>query len=336
MHADIERKNQLYILDGAVLENIDALNNLDIPLEKEPLLQVLSKLSVLLKANKWESGGDEAKIRNKYTDALLEKYRLAVQELEIIDSDDPHLENYKRIYSKQKRRRFFKVYQSVLIALSMIIGGAYLMALADSPTATLSYTLIFIIALSFIIGVITYIKYWLKKKHAPMNSNKSRKFQPAVLIEEVSQQESNFSNVEEELNMQSPIFFDLNENGRIETRLASIWNKYQCLDYDFINLLYMRENDRDKMLKSDENFIREQLELTYETIRKINPLVIVFFTDYCRYLIFGADRWIDPVTEIDNHYIIRGTNIPVFFSDDITILDTVERGELINKIRKLL
>lgn len=234
VHADIERKNQLYILDGAVLENIDALNNLDIPLEKEPLLQVLSKLSVLLKANKWESGGDEAKIRNKYTDALLEKYRLAVQELEIIDSDDPHLENYKRIYSKQKRRRFFKVYQSVLIALSMIIGGAYLMALADSPTATLSYTLIFIIALSFIIGVITYIKYWLKKKHAPMNSNKSRKFQPAVLIEEVSQQESNFSNVEEELNMQSPIFFDLNENGRIETRLASIWNKYQCLDYDFI------------------------------------------------------------------------------------------------------
>ena len=108
VHADIERKNQLYILDGAVLENIDALNNLDIPLEKEPLLQVLSKLSVLLKANKWESGGDEAKIRNKYTDALLEKYRLAVQELEIIDSDDPHLENYKRIYSKQKRRRFFQ------------------------------------------------------------------------------------------------------------------------------------------------------------------------------------------------------------------------------------
>ena len=56
----------------------------------------------------------------------------------------------------------------------------------------------------------------------------------------------------------------------------------------------------------------------------------------CRYLIFGADRWIDPVTEIDNHYILRGTNIPVFFYDDITILDTVERGELINKIRKLL
>ena len=46
---------------------------------------------------------------------------------------------------------------------------------------------------------------------------------------------------------------------------------------------------------SDENFIREQLELTYETIRK-STLVIVFFTDYCRYLIFGADRWIDPVT----------------------------------------
>ena len=68
------------------------------------------------------------------------------------------------------------------------------MALADSPTAILSYTLIFVIALSFIIGVIFYIKYWLKKKQAPLNSNKSRKSQPVVLIEEVSQQESNFSN----------------------------------------------------------------------------------------------------------------------------------------------
>lgn len=65
-------------------------------------------------------------------------------------------------------------------------------------------------------------------------------------------------------------------------------------------------------------------------------MVIIFFTDYCRYLIFGADRWIDPVTEVDDHYILRGTDIPVLFSDDITILNASERKELINKIRNVL
>ena len=408
-HADIDRKNQLYVLDGAVLKNIDALNNLDISLEKESLLQLLSKLSVLLKVNKWESGGDEKKIRNRYTDALLEKYRLAVQELEIIDPDDPHLESYKRIYSKQKRRRFLKVYQSAIIALSMIMVGAYLIALAGSPTATLSYTVIFAIAVSFFIGIIAYIRHLLKKKHPSMYPHESIEFQPVVHVEETSHQESYYANSKEEINIQSSIFFDLNENGRIEKRLALIWNKYQGLDYDFIsrkplfaadgvresvlfvginptydhrddeimlhsadgkslmygsfyqrddapeyfksleefaaslgkgytqiNLLYVRENDRNMVLKSDENYIREQLELTYETISRINPVVIIFFTDYCRYLIFGADRWIDPVTEVDDHYILRGTDIPVLFSDDITILNASERKELINKIRNVL
>ena len=395
--AEIERKNQLYAIDGAVLENIDALNDLDIPLEKEPLLQVLFKLSVLLKANKWESGNDEAKIRNKYTDCLLEKFRLAVQELEIIDPEDPHLNSYKLTYSKQKRRRFLKVHQSAIIALSVTIGGFYLLALAAFPAVTLSRTLFCAIAIGCIIGLIVYTEYLFKqKKRSSSMQSKNKENQPIV-------------DTEKEIKEQSFVFFDLNKNGRIEKRLAAIWEKYRSSNCDLtnrkplfaadgvrdsilfvgvnpaydhkddeimihsedgeslmygsfyqrddapeyfkdlekfaaslgkrytqINLLYVRENDRDTLIKSDEIFIREQLELTYETIRQINPVAIVFFTDYCHQLIFGAERWIAPNSGVDGRYILRGTNIPAFFSDDITILEVSQREALINKIRKAL
>ena len=50
--AELDRKNQLYAIDGAVLKNIDALNSNPIPSDKEGLLQMLSELSVQLKANK--------------------------------------------------------------------------------------------------------------------------------------------------------------------------------------------------------------------------------------------------------------------------------------------
>ena len=45
-----ERKNQLYAVDSAVLENIDLLNSQAIPTDKQELLQFLSVLAVQLKA----------------------------------------------------------------------------------------------------------------------------------------------------------------------------------------------------------------------------------------------------------------------------------------------
>ena len=106
--------------------------------------------------------------------------------------------------------------------------------------------------------------------------------------------------------------------------------------YTHINLLYARENDRDALLHSNSDFIREQLELTYDTIVKITPLAIFFFSDYCREMIFGADRWVDPATEQDGHYILRGTNIPIFFTDDITIIDDASRMALIRKLKTII
>jgi hypothetical protein len=67
-----------------------------------------------------------------------------------------------------------------------------------------------------------------------------------------------------------------------------------------------------------------------------NKKCYVFFSDYCKDMIFGADRWIDPKTETKGHYILRGTNIPIFFSDDITVKDESSRNSLLEKIKSTI
>jgi len=96
-----------------------------------------------------------------------------------------------------------------------------------------------------------------------------------------------------------------------------------------------RENDRNLLLQSNPNFIREQLELTYKLIGIIKPKVILFFTSLCKDLIYGADRWVNPRSNRDGVYTLNGTNIPVIFCEDITTLDTVEQRNLIRQIKTL-
>lgn len=103
-----------------------------------------------------------------------------------------------------------------------------------------------------------------------------------------------------------------------------------------MNLLYAPENNRDLLLRTNSDFIREQLELSYDTIVKINPVAIVFFTDYCKRLIFGADRWVNPATEKNGAFILNGTKIPVFFSEDVTTLNAMQQQELIQQIKSAL
>lgn len=84
-----------------------------------------------------------------------------------------------------------------------------------------------------------------------------------------------------------------------------------------INLLYAHENDRNKLVQSNSDFIREQLELTYESIRMMKPKMIVFLSDYCRTLVYGTDRWTRP-SKKGIYDVLHGTEIPVIFTDDIT------------------
>ena len=402
--AEIERKNQLYAVDGAVLRNIDILNSQPIPSDKTKLLQMLSELSVQLKANKWETKGDEASIRNKYTEALLEKYTQCVRELEIMDINEPRLEYYKNIITKAKRNRFWKKYGNWITAFILMSSGILLLLFLNNP--------LLIVPFAIFIGIIFFVwsMFWLlrkknKKRQAikPTGAGTEKKKYNKTPRQPISKEEIIVDDTDS-------VFFDLNEDGRIEKRLAQIWQKYQRLvpndlikrkpifsadgvwdsilyvgvnpsynpnddavfipssdnqslmygsfykrddapdyfkyleefafmvgkGYTHINLLYTRENNRDTLLKCNSDYIREQLELTYDTIIKINPVVILFFSDYSRNIIYGADRWVDPSTERDGHYILRGTNIPIFFTDDITALDDTSRMSLIKKIRTII
>ena len=106
--------------------------------------------------------------------------------------------------------------------------------------------------------------------------------------------------------------------------------------YAHMNLLYVRENDRDALMKVNPDFIREQLELTYDTITLLKPKAILFFTDYCKNLIFGKGRWVNPETFKNGHYILNGTDIPVIFCEDITTMSGSSLDNLADVVRNSL
>ena len=106
--------------------------------------------------------------------------------------------------------------------------------------------------------------------------------------------------------------------------------------YAHMNLLYVRENDRDALMKVNPDFIREQLELTYDTIALLKPKAILFFTDYCKNLIFGKGRWVNPETFNNGHYILNGTDIPVIFCEDITTMSGSSLDNLAVVVRNSL
>ena len=106
--------------------------------------------------------------------------------------------------------------------------------------------------------------------------------------------------------------------------------------YAHMNLLYVRENDRDALMKVNPDFIREQLELTYDTITLLKPKAILFFTGYCKNLIFGKGRWVNPETFNNGHYILNGTDIPVIFCEDITTMSGRSIDNLVDVVRNSL
>ncbi|MEA5099786.1 MAG: hypothetical protein VB011_04605 [Bacteroidales bacterium] len=110
------------------------------------------------------------------------------------------------------------------------------------------------------------------------------------------------------------------------------------LPYSHLNLLYARENNRAKLLSCDHNFIREQLELSYDTISILKPKIIIFFTSYCKDLIFGADRWVDPISHNVNFdsYILKGLNIPVIFTEDLNTMSNIDVIKLEERVKNII
>jgi len=395
------QKEQLWLLDSAVLENIDKVAAYRISNEKEELLQQLSELSVQLKANKWRGtlNNEEAEVRNKFSDALFEKYKQCLRTLQAIAPDEPQLEHYEKTRKRTNLRKYIRTYPIWIGLGFLLIFVSLALWISSLDNNELNLLLVIVIAVVIItISLRLYFKTRSKKI-------KKEKF----LQHNQPKQETNIP-AEQSNEVDNSIFIDLNENSRIELSLTRIWTKYKTLidtqiisrrpifsadgvkesilfvgvnpsynpsddiicvesndkkslmygsfyqrhdtpdyfkalelfaaqmnvGYTHINLLYARENDRDLLLSCDHNFIREQLELTYKTIIKTKPIAIIFFSDYCKDLIFGEERWVSQFKNSNGHYILNGTKIPVMFTDDITILTEDEQEELKKYIQKII
>lgn len=419
--AELEKLNLIREADLDVERNIASLNSEPIPTTVPELLQSLTALSVQLKANPWKKEGEDAERRNKYTEALLEKFVLSVQELEFIDSTDPHLKHFKSIARKAKRKKFFKNNGKwaipLIVSVSVIILATLPFLIIPLIDIFMDYPVLFYTVIVVCIGGFIAIKLLKKpnkpsiKKNEPTGYNKTEERQPYVKEQAPKVEAEQESEPEPEQSVEEEsVFFDLNEDERIEKKLANIWMKYdgkvdssimkrkpifsadgvkdsilfvgvnpsynpdddeilissndhnslmygsfyQRADapeyfksleqfaswvgkgYTHMNLLYAREDNREALIYSNSDFIREQLELSYETIIKIQPCAIIFFTDYCKDMIFGADRWVDPSTEDNGHYILRGTTIPIYFSDDVTIMPGAQKLALARNIQNTI
>lgn len=393
----IKQKEQLLVIDGAVLQNVDMISSIKVTNNSEQLVDILSELSIQVKTNNWHGNNEEGKIRNKYNEALLEKYNQALLRLKTIDPNNSQLEYFARNLNRFKRKKFLKK-NKFLVVLASIIFAVFCVFLLSEGIFTLVFGPIALI----VVAIFGYKYYKRNQKPDEAKTTNDRYVQEEIkTIEPV--------NVENTAIEEESVFFDLNENERIEKRLSEIWNKYRGVNnqilsrkpifsadgvndsilfiginpsynpsddntfiksndgnslmygsfyqrpdapeyfkaleffanklnkgYTHLNLLYAREDNRDLLLGCDHNFIREQLELTYETILKIKPVAIFFFSDYCKNLIFGADRWVNPNSESNGSYILNGTNFPVFFTDDITSMTAIEQIELINKMKEVI
>lgn len=411
---DRMHREQMFLLDAAILKNIDTVAHIRVPDNKVDLLTLLSELSTQVVANPWHSGdGDESKIRNKFCDALFGKYQLCVQRLQVMDNSEPQLFYFESVLRKAKNDRFRKRYGWIFGGIGFFWFLALLFMIAMAAEGELEPIAVIVIGgaplfIAFIVWtpffIVRRIKYRKLKKLRSTRPMQSEKIQVVPETNAVQQHAGVVSTLEA-----STAAIDLNENGRIEHRLAAMWNKYRnrvdCrildrrpifaaegerdsilfvgvnpsfipeddnrltesrngkallykspyrasdapeyfwklkkftdkigLAYTHINLLYARENDRNALMDTNGDFIREQLELTHDTILRIRPVAIVFFSEYARKLIFGQDRWVDPSSETDGHYLLRGTSIPVFFTEDIMAMTLAQRTNLLHELNLL-
>ncbi len=130
---ELKEKQNLHSIDSAVIGAIDQVISLQIPQNENEIVNILNGFDVQLKASKWqETNGDdeeEIKIRNKYPDAVLEKYKQCVKESEFINANENRIEFYKKKLKKHKRSRFFAKNKTLVIALSAISIGFLLIGI---------------------------------------------------------------------------------------------------------------------------------------------------------------------------------------------------------------
>ena len=155
--AEIERKNQLYALDDAVLDNVDQVVGLALSTEPDELCAELSALLVQLETNSWGLATDEEnKIRNKYPNAVLSKFKSGVRQLEITDPNNPRIDDFQAAIRKAHWRKFFGAYWYILFFASPFLLFFIAALLEEGSTLWRNYWWIIIGVIVVIIGLIIF------------------------------------------------------------------------------------------------------------------------------------------------------------------------------------
>lgn len=105
--AEIEKqkKDDLNLLDGAVLKNVDIVLQTPIPQDEAGLINLMSIWSAQLSGSKWDYMSAEGKIRNQFPDALMEKYKQCTMILKSIAPAHAMIQYYDNVLTEATNRR---------------------------------------------------------------------------------------------------------------------------------------------------------------------------------------------------------------------------------------
>lgn len=118
--ASIAWQKELNSIDSAVLNNVDKVAGVRFSKDSALLCNELDELVIHLESNQWGSvTDDEARIRNKYTDAVLSKIKRGVRQLELIDPLNLAIDDYKASIRKAMRRKYFGKYWIIIVFILM-------------------------------------------------------------------------------------------------------------------------------------------------------------------------------------------------------------------------
>lgn len=139
--AEIEKqeKDELNILDGAVLKNVDIVLQTPIPQDEAGLVNLMSIWSAQLSGSKWDYMSAEGKIRNQFPDALMEKYKQCTLVLKSIAPTHAMIQYYDNVLTEASNRRekaqkkvlMKRIWKIVGISIGVLVGIFILLVLID-------------------------------------------------------------------------------------------------------------------------------------------------------------------------------------------------------------
>lgn len=139
--AEIEKqeKDDLNMLDGAVLKNVDIVLQTPIPQDEAGLVNLMSIWSAQLSGSKWDYMSAEGKIRNQFPDALMEKYKQCTLVLKSIAPTHAMIQYYDNVLTEASNRRekaqkkvlMKRIWKIVGISIGVLVGIFILLVLID-------------------------------------------------------------------------------------------------------------------------------------------------------------------------------------------------------------